>query len=96
MIRCFVDVGMQYTVKSKNDPLRTEWYKHGYDSAFAAAGVIGARPEFCISDPKRVIVDGLECTGNDGWMLCVGCSNMVYAPTTKVSKKKFRCRDCRT
>lgn len=98
VIRCYVDVGRQYTVQDVNDPMRTSWQDHGFDSAFAAAGVIGKRPEFCISDPRRVRIDGLECSGNDGWMKCVKCSDMVYSPlagNVPKRKRKFRCRSCK-
>eukprot|EP00037_Helgoeca_nana_P010311 m.90527 g.90527 ORF g.90527 m.90527 type:complete len:100 (+) comp20131_c0_seq2:5320-5619(+) len=85
----------RFSLEDVSDSMRTMWQNHGYDSAFAAAGVIGRRPEFCISDPRRIKIVGLECSGHAGWLVCVECTDMIYTPKTHISKRKFRCRECR-
>jgi len=95
VIKCTVDIGRQFTLGDRNDPMRTAWQEHGYDSAFAGEGVIGKRPEFCIADPGRITIVGLECWGHDGWRVCVGCKDMIYSPKSKKSVRKFRCSRCR-
>ena len=49
-----VDLGRCYTVRSGDRGERKGWAERGYDSAWAAAGIIGAREENCVRDPARV------------------------------------------
>ena len=41
-----------------NDSNKAKWQEMGYDSAWAAAGIIGEREENCIKDPHppRVVI----------------------------------------
>ena len=52
-----VQLGNCYRV-SKNDSNMAKWQEMGYDSAWAAAGIIGEREENCIKDPRppRVVI----------------------------------------
>eukprot|EP00041_Stephanoeca_diplocostata_P009909 m.156654 g.156654 ORF g.156654 m.156654 type:complete len:380 (-) comp17946_c0_seq1:812-1951(-) len=95
VIQCTVDIGKQYTLDDKSNPMRKTWQDHGYDSAYAAAGVIGKRPEFCISDPRRIKIVGLACAGHEGWMVCIKCKDMIYSPKTQIPQHKYRCKGCR-
>jgi hypothetical protein len=56
VLQLHLDLGKCYHVKSRSDPMITNWQQHGYDSAFAAAGVIGEREEHCIKDAQRIRV----------------------------------------
>ena len=49
-----VDLGRCYTVRSGDRGERKGWAERGYDSAWAAEGIIGAREENCVRDPARV------------------------------------------
>ena len=52
-----VQLGKCYRVSS-NDSNMAKWQEMGYDSAWAAAGIIGEREENCIKDPRppRVVI----------------------------------------
>ena len=52
-----VELGQCYTVNA-NDSNRQNWQEMGYDSSWAAAGIIGEREEYCIKDPRppRVVI----------------------------------------
>jgi hypothetical protein len=52
-----VQLGNCYRVSS-NDSNMAKWQQMGYDSAWAAAGIIGEREENCIKDPRppRVVI----------------------------------------
>jgi hypothetical protein len=52
-----VQLGKCYRV-SANDSNMAKWQEMGYDSAWAAAGIIGEREENCIKDPRppRVMI----------------------------------------
>ena len=95
VIRCTVDLGLQYTVEHKDDPMRTSWQDFGFDSAYAAAGVIGKRPEHCVADPSRVTIEGLETSGHHDWIQCTSCNDMIYMPTCTIPRERFLCRRCR-
>jgi hypothetical protein len=47
-----VHLGRCYTVTSRDDSNMAKWKEMGYDSAWAAAGIIGEREENCIKDPR--------------------------------------------
>ena len=47
-----VHLGRCYRVTSRDDSNRTKWQEMGYDSAWAAEGIIGEREENCIKDPR--------------------------------------------
>ena len=49
-----VDLGRCYTVRSSSEAERMGWAAQGYDSAWAAEGVIGKYEECCVSDPARI------------------------------------------
>lgn len=49
-----VDLGRCYRVRSNEPTERTAWASLGYDSAWAAVGVIGKREENCVRDPARI------------------------------------------
>jgi hypothetical protein len=49
-----VDLGRCYRVRSNEQTERTAWASLGYDSAWAAVGVIGKREENCVRDPARI------------------------------------------
>jgi hypothetical protein len=52
-----VELGQCYTVNA-NDSNRQNWQEMGYDSSWAAAGIMGEREEYCIKDPRppRVVI----------------------------------------
>ena len=56
-----VQLGRCYTV-TVNDSNRTKWQEMGYDSAWAAEGIIGEREENCIKDPRppRVTIQNIS------------------------------------
>eukprot|EP01047_Picozoa_sp_COSAG01_P017644 COSAG01_NODE_938_length_12628_cov_8.320137_7_plen_146_part_00 len=56
VLQLHVDPGNCYHVRDRSDPMMRTWAEHGYDSAYAAAGVIGLREEHCIKDPQRIRV----------------------------------------
>jgi hypothetical protein len=66
-----VDLGRCCTVRSAAGPRkatraeRTSWASQGYDSAWAAAGVIGEMEENCVRDPARIRITNLVL-GNTG------------------------------
>ena len=47
-----VHLGRCYRVTSRDDSNMAKWQEMGYDSAWAAAGIIGEREENCIKDPR--------------------------------------------
>jgi len=49
-----VDIGRCYAVRFNNVAECTGWQQRGYDSAWAAEGVIGEREENCVRDPARI------------------------------------------
>lgn len=49
-----VDLGRCYKVCSNERSERIAWASLGYDSAWAATGVIGEREENCVRDPARI------------------------------------------
>lgn len=51
-----VDLGRMYTLNHPDDPLKTKWQAHNYDSCFSAAGLIGVREEHCVAEASRVKV----------------------------------------
>ena len=64
ILKLVVDVGAIYPVLHLDDPLRTEWKEHGFDSAFAAENSHlkmfqvknGCFEEFCVWSPRKVRV----------------------------------------
>jgi hypothetical protein len=50
-----VDLGRCYKLEDKDDPLRTTWQSHGYDSCYSRPGVLTTQPagleENCLKDP---------------------------------------------
>ena len=56
-----VHLGRCYKVTSANDSNKAKWQEMGYDSAWAAEGVIGEREENCIKDPRppRVMIQNI-------------------------------------
>jgi hypothetical protein len=56
-----VQLGRCYKVTSDNDNNKAKWQEMGYDSAWAAAGIIGEHEENCIKDPRppRVIIQNV-------------------------------------
>lgn len=56
VIQLQVDLGRCYTVRSNDRAERMGWAERGYDSAWAAAGIIGEREEHCVRDPARIRV----------------------------------------
>jgi hypothetical protein len=56
VLQLHLDLGRCYSVSSRDDPYIRTWQDQGYDSAYAAAGVIGNREEHCIKDPSRIRV----------------------------------------
>jgi len=55
-----VQLGRCYNV-TVDDSNRTKWQEMGYDSAWAAQGIIGEREENCIKDPRppRVVIQNI-------------------------------------
>ena len=51
-----VDLGRCYAVRSNSLVERTGWAEQGYDSAWSAEGIIGAREENCVRNPARIVV----------------------------------------
>lgn len=64
ILKLVVNVGTIYPVRYIDDPLRTDWKKHGFDSAFADENSHlkkfqvknGCFEEFCIWSPRQVRV----------------------------------------
>ena len=56
ILKLHINLGKCKEIESSDDPMRTTWLTHGYDSAWARAGVIGIREENCVSDPSRITV----------------------------------------
>ncbi len=65
VLKLEVDLGRCYTVRSSAHRERTDWASRGYDSAWAAEGVIGIREENCVLDPKRISITDV-ILGNTG------------------------------
>lgn len=55
ILKLHVDLG-RCKVLQKNDPMMKSWQHNGYDSAYAAAGVIGQEEENCIKDPVAITI----------------------------------------
>ena len=65
VLKLKVDLGRCYIVRSDSHHQRIAWAANGYDSAWAAEGVIGEREENCVRDPARLqIIDVI--LGNTG------------------------------
>jgi hypothetical protein len=60
-----VDLGRCYTVRSNTRGERKGWASQGYDSAWAAAGIIGEMEENCVRDPARIRIRNVVL-GNTG------------------------------
>ena len=52
-----VDLGRCYAVRSNSHSECKGWASNGYDSAFAAMGIIGQREEHCVRDASRVQIE---------------------------------------
>jgi hypothetical protein len=61
-----VNLGRCYTVRSNTPGERTGWASQGYDSAWAAAGIIGVMEENCVRDPARIVRIRNVMLGNTG------------------------------
>jgi hypothetical protein len=50
-----------YSVTDNSDRNKAKWQDMGYDSAWAAEGIIGEREENCIKDPRppRVVIQNI-------------------------------------
>ena len=63
-----VALGRCYRLRSSSQEERTSWAARGYDSAWAAEGVIGIREENCVRDPAciritNVVLGNTSSTG---------------------------------
>ena len=56
-----VQLGQCYSVTDKNDRNKAKWQDMGYDSAWAAEGIIAKIEENCIKDPRhpRVLIQNI-------------------------------------
>lgn len=55
VIKVLVDVGKAIAIRHHNHPLRTTWYRNGYDSAWVPKlPWLGTMEENCIWDPRRI------------------------------------------
>ena len=57
-----VELGQCYSVTDNSDRNKAKWQDMGYDSAWAAEGIIGEREENCIKDPRppRVVIKHID------------------------------------
>eukprot|EP01043_Picozoa_sp_COSAG02_P073514 COSAG02_NODE_14327_length_1284_cov_1.107173_1_plen_235_part_10 len=60
-----VDLGHCYKVLDGSHGERKDWASRGYDSAWAAKGIIGVNEENCVSDPARIRITNIVL-GNTG------------------------------
>jgi len=65
VLKLEVDLGRCYTVRSSSRSECTDWVSWGYDSAWAAEGVIGVLEENCVLDPRRIRITDV-ILGNTG------------------------------
>lgn len=71
VLKLKVNLGRCFIVRSDSHHQRVAWAANGYDSAWAAEGVIGEREENCVRDPARLqIIDVI--LGNTGEAKCHG------------------------
>ena len=88
-----VALGRCYRVRSSSQEERTSWAAHGYDSAWAAEGVIGIREENCVRDPARiritnVVLGNTRAAQDSGYEVCNGrLRNVVGGEAVKEAQR---------
>ena len=87
-----VALGRCYRVRSSSQEERTSWAAHGYDSAWAAEGVIGIREENCVRDPARiritnVVLGNTRAAQDSGYEVCNGRLRNVAAEKARAQYK---------
>ncbi|EOD39072.1 hypothetical protein EMIHUDRAFT_223954 [Emiliania huxleyi CCMP1516] len=89
-----VALGRCYRVRSNSQGERTSWAARGYDSAWAAEGVIGIREEHCVRDPARiritnVVLGNTRAAQDSGYQVCNGrLRNVTREKAVKEAQRK--------
>ena len=84
-----VDIGRCYAVRFNNVAECTGWQQRGYDSAWAAEGVIGEREENCVRDPARIRITNVVL-GHTGQARSLGYVVRNGGGSKKITPPKAR------